>query len=249
MSASASPGERAAGLDNPAYERQRADPHDDHVEPAERYRQAAGIFAHQPIAGEAWNDASADQRDQQHDNRDPDPDAGFRGAMEMRLEMECDIACQQQQNQHHHIEVSPIAPGQDLACRSGRDQRQEAGIDQHRSQPARFGGKRHSDASCDPDDHERQQGHTSHRQTPGPVRDRREQESRDHRRQVTVEHFMHMPVARRKCGYHRQFAVKHRQPNQHSESRHRSSQAERTGESRSPATASPDRCGGARTPS
>ena len=208
-------GECAVGVDDPAHQRQRADRHDDHVEPAERHRQAAGIFAHQPVAGKARDDAAADQRDQQHDDGDADPDPGLRGAVEMRLEVKRDIAGEQQQNQHHHIEIFPVAPGQDLARRRGCDQRQKTCIDQHRRQPAGFRGKRHHEASRDPDDHQCQQGHALYRQPSGPVRNRREQETRDHRRQITVEHFMDMPVTRRKCRYQRQLAVKHRQPDQH----------------------------------
>ena len=47
---------------------------DDHVEAAERRRQPAGILARQPVAGEARDDAAADQHDQ-HDH-DGDPGAG-----------------------------------------------------------------------------------------------------------------------------------------------------------------------------
>ena len=50
----------------------------------------------------------------------------------MRLEMKRDIAGQQQQDQHHDVEIFPVAPGQDLAGRGGRDQQQKARIDQHR---------------------------------------------------------------------------------------------------------------------
>ena len=59
-----------------------------------------------------------------------------------------------------------------------------------------------------------QQGPALYRQPSGPVRDCREQETRDHRRQIAVEHFVDVPVARRKGRDQRQLAIKHRQPDQ-----------------------------------
>jgi hypothetical protein len=51
----------AAWPDDPKQKYQRADRYDHHVEPAERRRQTIRILPRKPIAGEAWNDATADQ--------------------------------------------------------------------------------------------------------------------------------------------------------------------------------------------
>jgi len=189
----------------------------DDVEAAERRRQPAGIFAHQPVAGKTRSDAAADQRNQQHDDGDADTDAGVGDAVKMRFEMERDIAREHQQHQHHDIEISPVAAGQNLAGGCRGDQQQKACIDQHRHQPTGLGGKRHGKPPGDPDVDQHQQRRVLQRQPSGPVRDRREQKSRDHRRQIAVEHFMHMPVARRERRRQRDLAIERRQPDQNGE--------------------------------
>ena len=59
-----------------------------HVEGTEGRRQSSGILASQPIARETRNDPAADQGDQQHHDRDADPNAVVGRAVEVSLEME-----------------------------------------------------------------------------------------------------------------------------------------------------------------
>jgi hypothetical protein len=98
-----------------------------------------GILAHQPVAREARNDPPADQRDQQHHDRDADPDADICGPGKMSFDMKGDVAHQQEDDDADHRQIAPIAARRDLAGCSGGDQRQEAHIDQHRCEPAGVG--------------------------------------------------------------------------------------------------------------
>ena len=127
--------QRAFLDENPGRQRHGAYRHDRHVEGTEGRRQSPGIFASQPIARETRNDPAADQRDQQHDDRDADPNAVVGRAVEMSFEMEGGIAGQQQRDQHDDLEIAPVLAGQDFPGGGGNDQREKADVDQQR-QPA-----------------------------------------------------------------------------------------------------------------
>ena len=185
----------------------------------ERRRQTAGILLDQPIAGKTRDDAPADQRDQQHDHGNADTDADIGGAVEMRFEVKRDVAGQQHHHQRDDVEILPVAARCDLARRCRGNQQQKTRIDQHRGPPADAGGECHREASGDPDGDKRRQRRALQRQASGPVRDRREQEAGDDGRQIAVEHFVHVPVARREGGSEPQLAVKQRQPHEYRQRR------------------------------
>ena len=130
----------------------------------ERRRKAARPFPGQPVASEARNDPAADQRDQQNDGRDADPNADVGGAIHMGFDMEGNIAGQKQRDQHDHLKIAPVLAGKDFPRRGGRDQREEAGVNQERRQPADLGGGRHRDAAGYPDQNQRQQRPALNRQ-------------------------------------------------------------------------------------
>lgn len=207
-------GDHVQRRDDPRDQRQRARSDHSAVKTSERHRQATGVELDQPVAGEARNDAAADQRDQQHHHTDAEADADIGRARVMGFEMEADIAGEQHEHQHHHRQIAPIAARDDLARRSGDDQRQEGGIDDQRERPADLGRQRHRSASGKPNHQQRAQRRALDRQPPGPVRDRREQKPGDDGRQEAIEHLVDVPVAGREGGAHGQLAVEHRQPSQ-----------------------------------
>ena len=143
----------------------------------------------------------------------------FGGAVEARLEMECDVAGEQDEDQCHHAKIIPLLAGNDLAGCRGRDQQQEAAVHQHGGEPTSLGRKGDACPACDPKRDEKHQRASAQRQPPCPVRDRREQETRYHRRQETVEHLVDVPVAGNERGDQLQFAHEHRQPYQDGKSR------------------------------
>ncbi|MGY4379286.1 hypothetical protein ACVWZ3_006925 [Bradyrhizobium sp. i1.3.6] len=136
-------GDRVQRRHDPCDQRERAQSDHRAVEAPERHRQAAGIELDQPVAGEARDDAAADQRDQQHDHADADADADIGRALEVRFEMEGDVTGEQHQHEHHHRQIAPIAARDDFARGRSDDQCQEGGIDDERERPTDIGGQGH----------------------------------------------------------------------------------------------------------
>src|SRR5215212_11426468 len=64
----------------------------DDIQPAESNWEPAGIVSDQPIAGEARNDAPANQHDEHHYGRDANPDAVVSRAAKMCLDVKAEIA-------------------------------------------------------------------------------------------------------------------------------------------------------------
>ena len=213
------PGDHGIRQRHPQRQRDHAGRHRRGVEAVERRRQPAGIFPHQPVAGETRNDAAADQADQHDHHRGADADGKIGAALNMRFEMEAGIAGEQQRGQQHHRQIVPFAPGDDFAGDHHHHRGQERDIDQHRRQPAEIGGKGGGHPARKPQHHQSEQRAALQRQPSGPIGDRGEQEAGDHRRQIAIEHFMGVPVARRERGLQTELAFIERQPDQHRQRR------------------------------
>jgi hypothetical protein len=164
----------------------------------EKRRQAAGILPRQPVPRKTRDDAAADQRDQKHHDGDAGADGIVRRTAEMRFEMKAQVPRDQQRHQQHHGQIAPVLAGEDFTPGRRNDQRQKGRVDDQRDPPGGLGGKRDRQPSRNPDQDQYEQGHAANRQPPGPVRNRGEQKTRDRRRQIAVEHFVDVPVARHK---------------------------------------------------
>src|SRR5215831_19126654 len=132
----------------------------------------------------------------------------------MRFEVKSEVARKQQKNQRDDDQIAPVPPGGDLARCGCCDQRKKACVDQHCEPPGARSREGYASPSCHPENDEGQQGLALNRQPASPVRDRGEQEAGDDGREIAVEHFMNMPVARCKGAGKPQFTVEHRQPHQ-----------------------------------
>jgi hypothetical protein len=208
--ASATALNRPVGKHDPQRQCRGADADHDEVEARHRRRQPSRIFARQPVAREARHDAAADHRDQQHHGGDADADTVFSAAMEMGLEMKSNVAGEQQAHQANDFQVSPILARENLARNRGDQQRKKSGINESRRQPADFGRECDGDTPRQPQCDQNGQGRTLDRQPPGPVRNRGEQKSGHHRRQIAVQHFVDVPVDRPESCPHLQFTIENR---------------------------------------
>src|SRR6185369_1517423 len=126
---------------------------------------------------------------------DTEPDAEFGGAVEMSFEMERQVAAEQHEDQQNDTEVVPFPARYDLAGGGGSNEQEEAGVDQHRREPAGVSGKGHAGPAKRPQRDEEHQRSAAQRKPPGPVRDRGKQETGDHGRKEAVEHLVNVPIA------------------------------------------------------
>jgi len=127
-------------------------------------------FSREPVAGEAWHDAPADQHDQHHGGGDPDADAVIGGTHEMSLDVEDDVAASQDAECDQHLEVAPVLPFDDLPAHDGPNQQQERVVDDSRGLPADpgRGGDRKTTDSPGQDKYEQRPALERH--APRPVR-------------------------------------------------------------------------------
>lgn len=123
----------------------------------------------------------------------------------------------QQRDQRDDFEIAPVFAGQDFPNGGCNDEREKTDVDRSSRKPFDVGGNRHDDPSGDPHQNEHKQRLSLNRKLSRPVRDRGEKKSRDHRRQIAVEHLMDMPVPRRERRMQRQLAMEDRKPDQHGE--------------------------------
>ena len=209
--------DRIAGRDDPARQRDGSGSQGNRIEPAERNRQPAVPLPRQPIARKARHDAPAYQRDHQDDARYPGTNAVVRGAIPRGFQVERHIAGDQDADDHEHAQIPPIATGHDLARRHARQHDKERNIDCGSRGRADFRRHQNGGPAGQPKRRERGERSAVHRQTPGPVRDRRQQKAGDHRGGIAEEHLMDVPVERRQRRLQADFAEKLWQPQQDAE--------------------------------
>ena len=104
------------------------------VEPVGRHRRRdIGPLPGQPVAGEAGNDAAADQADQQQQDGDAEPVAELRGVGKpQRRGVDQGVRQQQTGQRPHHRQVAPIASGEDLARHHGQEGRGKQQVEHRR---------------------------------------------------------------------------------------------------------------------
>ncbi|VVT27727.1 hypothetical protein RHIZ404_220906 [Rhizobium sp. EC-SD404] len=182
------------GHGDPGNERQRGGHHRDPIDPSEARRRLAAALG-EPVAGEARHDAPADQ-DDKHDegrNRHAKREVGLCPCGDGNVEER--VCNEQQYDQADHHQIAPVVATNDFANRD-RDQRSQKGkiADRCGDKADRPGGQ-HGNPARDPDSGKRGERPSLDRQSPGPVRDRRQQEPGNRRRRISEQEFVCVPVA------------------------------------------------------
>ena len=210
-------GQRGVRRGDPARERDGAKDDRRHVPAVGRRRQRAGVHARQPVAGEAGDDAAADQRDQQDQRGEADAHAIIGVALGDRFDMEDEIAEPQYGERRGDLAVVALAAVAEFARDEDDQQREEGEIDRRRRNSADQRRARHRQPAGEPQGRKPDQLAALQRQTAGPVGDRRQREAGHRRASVAVDHLVDVPVKRRISGGQRQLAEIGRQPQQNRE--------------------------------
>jgi hypothetical protein len=116
-------------------------------------------------------------------------------------------------------QITPVLAGDDLARGDGGEHQQKADVDRRRDDAAKLGRKQDRHTPAKPQQREAGQRPAAYRQTPGPVRNGREQKAGDGGGDIAVEHFVDVPVERAELGRQRKLTDILRQPEQDAEGR------------------------------
>jgi hypothetical protein len=156
--------------------------------------------AGQPVAGEARDDPPADHADERDDQSDARARGVFRQPGKMRLEMESDVDGRQERYDADHLQIIPLAAGDDFARRGGYEQQQEDRIQSKPYLPSEPSGKGRCRPARDPRPEQQSERPSLDRQAPCPIGNSREEKTGDDGADVAKQHLMDMPIPRSKRG-------------------------------------------------
>ena len=112
------------------------------------------------------------------------------------LPVEDEVACGEDREHAENDQVAPVPTRHDLAPDDGGQRDRKGEVDGRDGGGRQRRRRRHRDASGKPERRERAERPAHDRQPPRPVRDRRQEEARDHGTQVAEEELMRMPAHR-----------------------------------------------------
>ena len=209
-----SAGDAGLGQRHPQRQRRAGGHQTDAVKAPDRGGQGAGGASRQPVAGKAGHHPPADQADQKHQRRHPQPGArAIRAAAALPVKQR--VGGEQQQERGQHQQIAPVAPGNDLARDQGGKGQKEREVQRRRQPRPDQARSRHRQPSNDPHRRQPAQGPAHHRQPPGPVRHRRQHKPGGNAGKQPEQQFMHVPVTRSKGGGQGQSTGKLCQPQPH----------------------------------
>ena len=122
---------RPVGARGPGEERERAGGEAEAVEAAEGRREPRGGALDEPVAGEARDDAAADEGDEEDDDGDAEAAADVRRACSHGLGVEDEVGGEEERGRRDDHEVAPVAAGGDLAGGHGDDGEKEGAVEGH----------------------------------------------------------------------------------------------------------------------
>ena len=126
-----------------------------------------------------------------------------------------------------NFQIAPVLSGNNLARRGRNHHDKKRAVDDCGNDPAEMRRASDGKPARQPDQHKRQQRRPLQRKPARPVWNGRQQKAGEHRRHITEQHFMGVPVARREQRRKCDLALEQRQPDRDRERRMTSPEEEK----------------------